>query len=370
MHRAGALRIWVRCGLIAAIGATLFLAACGEPDPPPPPPPDPVLAVAPAPPPPPPPPPPLQPAPGGAAAAPLDPKDAPDPSVTPVDPSWCEPGATQCYYAYTTQAYLTIAPVWRSSDLVHWSLDTDYDGAGSAMPVLAPWVEWGHNWAPSVVERPNNPESSRWVMWYTARDKASGKQCLGVATAPRPAGPFVDTSTKPAYCQLSEGGTIDPSVFTNFDGTLWLYYKSESPARLWVARLLPDGITINPGSESWLLSGESPDAPVIEAPTMVLVNGQAYLFYSTDDWWTANYRVGVARCDTFLGPCHRMYSTAVLSSRGSMVGPGGETPFQSQDGGWHMIFHAWTSPTVGYDAGGTRSMRMLPITFGTDVKIG
>jgi beta-xylosidase len=357
------MRKWALWGLVALIGATVF-AACGEPEPPPPPPP-PQFVAAPA-------PPPLPAAPLGASAGPLHPMDAPDPSITVVDPSWCGAGAPACYYAYTTSVGFVIVPTWRSTDLVHWTLDLSVDGGGSAMQTLAPWVEWGYNWAPTVLERPNNPESSRFVMWYTARDAANGKQCLGVATASRPNGLFVDTSTRPAYCQLSDQGTIDASTFLDTDGTAYLVYKSEFPARLWITRLNPDGRSIIPSTEKLLLSGGWTNADVVEAPTMVRANGQVYLFYSTDDWWTDRYRVGVARCDSVLGPCHAVYRTAVLGSRGAMLGPGGQSPVQDPAGNWHMLFHAWTSPQVGYEVGGARALRLLPISFGgqSEVAVG
>jgi hypothetical protein len=96
-----------------------------------------------------------------------------------------------------------------------------------------------------------------------------------------------------------------------------------------------------------------------------------YLFYSTDLWWTSGYRVGVRRCVGVSGPCNQIFSTAVLASRGAMLGPGGQTPFRDNDGEWHMLFHAWTSPAVGYQAGGARTMRLLPLAIsGNEVKVG
>jgi beta-xylosidase len=235
---------------------------------------------------------------------------------------------------------------------------------------LAPWVRWGRNWAPSVFVRPNNPSSSRFVMWYTAQQASTGHQCLGVATAASPTGPFVDTSTTPAYCRPGDASTIDANPFVDTDGTPYLAYAAGTPSRLWVAQLTSDGRALVPGTERLLLEGRAPDAALVEAPNLVRVDGQLYLFYSTDDWWTAGYRVGVATCDTPSGPCVRKYRTALLASRGPMVGPGGQTPFQDSTGGWHMMFHAWTSPLVGYP-NGARSLRLLPLTFaGGDVRIG
>jgi hypothetical protein len=65
-----------------------------------------------------------------------------------------------------------------------------------------------------------------------------------------------------------------------------------------------------------------------------------------------------------------VYSTAVLNSRATMLGPGGQTPFQDSAGNWHMLFHAWTAPTVGYP-GGARSLRLLPIRFAdSTIRVG
>ena len=313
----------------------------------------------------------LPPAPGGVTAAPLDPFDAPDPFVLSVDPSYCAPlpALQGCYFAYTTQVYLLITPLWRSTDLVHWQLVSDAVVNGSAVHTVAPWVRYGRNWSPSVLIRPNNPPNSRYVMWYTAWQASTGNQCLGVATAPSPAGPFVDTSTGPAYCR--DGGTIDASPFVDFDGTPYLVYASGFPGHLWVSQLTTDGRALVPGTEHLLWQGGiAPDAGVVEGPTLDRIGGQLYLFYSTDDWRTASYRVGVATCATVYGPCLRKYGTASLASRGSMLGPGGQSPFQDTAGVWHLMFHAWTSPFVGYP-NGARSLHLLPLTFTTtDVRIG
>jgi beta-xylosidase len=219
--------------------------------------------------------------------------------------------------------------------------------------------------------RPGNPPSSRFVMWYTAWQDSTGFQCLGVATAASPTGPFVDTSTAPAHCRAGDGGTIDANPFVDVDGTVYLTYASGMPGRIWVSQLTQDGLALVPGTERLLWSGgNAPDAALVEGPNLVRVNGQLYLFYSTDHWWTASYRVGIATCDTPTGPCQRKYATSSLATRGSMLGPGGQTPFQDRNGSWHLVFHAWTAPAVGYPAG-MRTLHRLPLTFlGTDVRIG
>jgi len=70
----------------------------------------------------------------------------------------------------------------------------------------------------------------------------------------------------------------------------------------------------------------------------------------------------VARCAAPTGPCTRISNTPVLGSRGTVYGPGGQTPFQLGDSTWRLIYHAWDS-VVGYDNGGLRTLHVLPMTF-------
>jgi beta-xylosidase len=315
--------------------------------------------------------------------------DMPDPFVLRVDPSYCDTGTGRppaCYYAYTTQVFFNAVPVYRSSDLLHWeTAGADVPAHphpwpnGGALGGIAPWAEPIGYWGPSVLARPANPVGSRYVMWYAAASHAAGTaglHCLGVAVADTPDGPFVDTATAPAYCQPTEGGTIDPSPFVDNDGTAYLTYKTEGqsfpyvPTRLWISRLTPDGRSIVPGAERLLLEVDSTpgnwEHPIIEAPTMMRApTGAVFLFFSAYYWETADYKVSVARCDSPLGPCSRVYRTPVLASRQLMLGPGGQTPFADAAGNWYLAFHAWAAPNVGYPVGGLRIMRILPLTFPT-----
>src|SRR5262249_35489056 len=159
-----------------------------------------------------------------------------------------------------------------------------------------------------------NPSDTRFVMWYTAHDKTSGRMCLGVAVASTPAGPFVDSRTTPAYCPTADQGDIDGSPFVDDDNAAYLTYKAANPPRIRIASLTPDGQTLVPGTEHQLLSESAPEngGKIVEGPTMIRAKGQLYLFYSWDTWWTADYRVGVLRCDAPFGPCTWLYGTAVL----------------------------------------------------------
>jgi beta-xylosidase len=344
-------------------------------------------------------PPPLPTAPVGAAANPilidLDPdpavvdqqmRDAPDPFILTVDPTWCDTGAgppAACFYAYSTQVKFNLTPVFRSTDLVNWEpggydspADADSWPNGSARSGIAPWAAFIGHWAAEVLERPGNP-TGRFVMWYSAVSNVAptaGYHCLGVAVADSPGGPFVDESPAPAYCQTGEGGTIDPSAFVDSDGTAYLLHKTEGrgsapfvPTRIWISRLASDGKSVVAGTERLLLEVDraagSWENPIVEAPTMARTPAGLFLFYSAYHWETNGYKVGVARCDTPVGPCRRVYRTPVLASRSLMWGPGGQSAFLHPSGQWYLAFHAWAAPTVGYTNGGQRSLRILPMTF-------
>ena len=121
------------------------------------------------------------------------------------------------YYAYATNANGKNVQLLHSPDLRAWRALPD------AMPALASWVrkEVPHVWAPEVLKL-----GERYVLYYTAHDLASDKQCVGAAVSASPAGPFVDTASKPLVCQAELGGTIDASPFAD-RGRLYLYFKSD-----------------------------------------------------------------------------------------------------------------------------------------------
>jgi len=329
---------------------------------------------------------PLPAAPGGASATALQisgaSQDFPDPFVLRVDDATICGGPATCYYAYATESGflgLLNVPVARSTNLTTWNwAGPDLTGPTpgvpdgkpdkDAMATLAPWVAFGGNWAPSVLARPSNPDGKQYVMYYTAKSKNNsvygGRQCVGIATAATPDGPFVDTSAAPVICNTTAGGTIDASPFVASDGSVYLTYSDDIGIR--AQRLTSSGLSLAGGEQLLMTfgSGYPWELPRIEGPTMLSTPATGIvLLYSAGLFDTTRYSVGAARCVTPLGPCRNIYSTPTLSSRGvTMLGPGGQTPFQLPDGSWRIAFHAWNT-TVGYNAGGIRTLRLLPLTF-------
>src|SRR5205085_3434945 len=105
--------------------------------------------------------------------------------------------------------------------------------------------------------------SGRYLLYYTTTEASSGRQCISVATATTPTGPYHDSSTGPLVCQPTLGGSIDPYPFVDANGSLYLLWKSDSNAlgqqtALWSRQLRSDGLNWALFSRTVQLLGEQP----------------------------------------------------------------------------------------------------------------
>jgi hypothetical protein len=192
---------------------------------------------------------------------------------------------------------------------------------------------------------------------YYAVGVAGTRSCISVAVSSSPLGPFVDSSSGPLVCDADPNGSNDPQPFVDDDGTPYLVWKSEGvpgslPTRLWVQPLDGSGTGFLAGSApSLLLETDQPwEGNVIENPSLVRWQGRLLLFFSGNEWQSASYAVGVATCDSVLGPCHDDPGNPILASGGGQLGPGGATGFVDLDGQLQIIYHWWNAPYTSYPA--------------------
>jgi Glycosyl hydrolases family 43 len=255
------------------------------------------------------------------------------------DPSLLRVGHT--YYAYSTNNAAGEIQVITSRDLHQWTL------VGNALPRLPRWATSGSTWAPAVV-----PLGGQYVAYYTVRDAASGAQCLSVAMARAPAGPFVDTSPWPLVCQRELNGSIDPRPFVDAGGRPYLLWSSPGgrlPAIIWSQPLAPDGRGLV-GSPSVLLHADRAwEKGVVEAPSLVSSDGMLVLFYAGNRWSTPDYAIGEARCASPSGPCLKR-GDPVFASHDAIVGPGSPDFVTAANGDLWMAFAAYRPGDVGYPA--------------------
>ena len=263
------------------------------------------------------------------------------------------------FYAYATgSAGFSNIQVSTSDDLVAWSASED------ALPARPDWqpVRQGLTWAPEVVE-----VDDRWLMYYVAREDASGVQCLALATADEPAGPFVDTSSGPLVCQHELGGSIDALAFQDADGARYLFWKNDGNAvgldtRIWVQRLSADGMRLEGAPVDTGLRQTRPwQGSLVEAPAVVLHDGTYVLLYSANDYGSDAYAMGYATATAVTGPYVDRSAQPWVDSEGDAAGPGGQAVLEV-DGELWLVYHAWQDGEEGYPQG-RRAMWLDRLTW-------
>ena len=193
----------------------------------------------------------------------------------------------------------------------------------------------------------------KYVMYYTAQTVSGhgGHYCLSVATASSPQGPFTDTSSGPLLCNDALGGVIDPSPFIDHTGHAWLSYKtyddidvSSTPSQIFVVPLNATGLGFT-GAPVSVLQQNNLSSPfeTVENPQMFYAGGTYYLLFSRGNWNSAQYRQGFAVCAGAHGSCVEGQPHTILSSYGSVAGPGGGSVFTDGAGRWYLGYQGWNA---------------------------
>jgi beta-xylosidase len=273
--------------------------------------------------------------------------DFPDPFVLVAD---------GIFYGYATNPARGTVNVQLASsrDLIDWALMQDTSGhPKDAMPKLPPWAKRGWTWAPEVLRT-----GTDYLLYFTAKEKKSGLQCVGVAPSADPQGPFTSEAAKPLVCQRDLGGTIDASPFRDSDGQLYLYFKNDGnavrkPTALYVQALSADGLSLAGQPVELLRSkplGKSWEQDVIEAPSMVRMGDTYVLFFSGGYFgWPREsrlspYAIGYAICISATGPCTERPEPILFSRSGAagcISGPGHQAVFQVRTR-WFLAYHGWS----------------------------
>lgn len=260
------------------------------------------------------------------------------------DPDALKAGDT--YYVYATNSGGVNIQSARSPDLVTWTL------LGDALPALPPWARPGFTWAPEVTSWDGG---RTFVMYFTARDAASDKQCIGTATSARPDGPFTSDAQQALICQADQGGSIDASAFLDEDGKRYLLWKNDGnccgfATYIYIQEVSADGLTLQ-GTPTRLITNDQVwEGGLVEAPTLWKHNGKYYLFYSANSYAGVDYAIGYAVADRPTGPYTKPASKPLLATdmkTGAAIGPGGQDIILDREGDTWMLYHSW-DPTASY----------------------
>ncbi|MFF5079697.1 family 43 glycosylhydrolase [Actinoplanes sp. NPDC000266] len=235
-------------------------------------------------------------------------------------------------------------PIARSADLTRWAYAGDAFG-----DELPPYAAAGASfWAPDVRKIGN-----RWVMYVTVTETttAPGASAIGVATAPKPTGPWT-FAPEPAVPPRAapDGGwwwTFDPSQLTTPDGRKYLYYGSYFGG-IWVSELTADGLRITGTPTRVAIDNKFEGAYVVRR------DGWYYLFASSANCCagpTTGYSVSVGRSRSPLGPftdrdglrldVSRAGGTPVIAPNGNRwVGTGHNGLVTDRSGRDWLVYHA------------------------------
>ena len=195
-----------------------------------------------------------------------------------------------------------------------------------------------HMWGPHVWKR--SVRGPRDYVMYFSASRRGGSDCIGMAVAESPLGPFAP-QWRPMRCGNRGSTLIDPAHFQSLGGAHYLLYKRHryhpKATAIWALRVRPNG------ERAW---GARPVRVVdggrkgVEAPSVVTRHGRTYLFASRRSYETCAYRTVV-----YVGTMHReLQWLGTLGLRRPsgrrFCGPGG-AEVRKVSGSFRMVFHAF-----------------------------
>ena len=291
-----------------------------------------------------------------------------------------DPVVARCdgrYYLFSTGYGIS---VWSSADAHTWHREK---------PALDPIPQWamdavpgyrGHTWAPDISYR-----NGKYYLYYSCSTFGKNNSCIGVATNRTldPSSPDFKWEDQGMVVRSIPGrdqwNAIDPNVFEDEDGTLWMVFGS-----FWqgikLVQLDADGCRLAQPEKWYSLCQRPrlvnlPDTPLqqrrtavepgngaVEAPFLFRRDGWYYLFCSYDlccRGSESTYKVVVGRSKDLTGPYFDRDGVSLLQDGGTVVVAGndrypgvGHSATVSFDGVDYLYFH-------GYDMHHNGQSRLL-----------
>ena len=197
-------------------------------------------------------------------------------------------------------------------------------------------ITWGEFalWAPSVIHANN-----KYYLFFAANDIQSDQESggIGVAVADKPEGPYSDAIGAPLVAKFQNGAQpIDPFVFRDSDGQLYLYYGGWRHCN--VAKLRSDLLGLVPFPDGTMFKEITP-ANYVEGPFLFKRQNKYYLMWSEGGWTGPNYSVAYAIGDTPTGPFVR--AGKILQQDPKVATGAGHhsvIPVKGSDT-WYIVYH-------------------------------
>ena len=253
------------------------------------------------------------------------------------------------FYAFSSDS---LSGPWQCEGMI---LETNSDATETQTNTVhdyeVPVSEWsyGSAWAPSIEEK-----DGKYYFYYCAK-KSNGESAIGVAVADDPAGPYTPAS-EPLItmdmCRsagISMGQAIDPSVFTDDDGTSYLYFGNGDAA---VVELGEDMMSVVPGTLQNLRETDGSGLTGFRESVTVEKVGDLYHFlWSQDDTGSPNYCVQYGVSTSPTGPVQYKYLLMDKDEDGGMLGTAHQSILVDDDGRVYLAYHRFYTPLNLYTSG-------------------
>jgi len=266
-------------------------------------------------------------------------------------------------------------PSWHSKDLVNW------ERGPAVFADAPPWVaeavpanRFMDYWAPDVA-----CVNGRYLLYYSASSFGKNVSGIGLATSPTldpddPAYGWTDQGMVIASAATDDFNTIDPAIFHDKNGSLWLTFGS-----FWSGIKM---IQLDPQTGKRI----APDSPIyslahydsIEASYLYQHNGYYYLFV---DWGmccrgtNSTYSIHVGRSKKVTGPYldrqgkDMLYGggTLFLDSTPPYIGPGHAGIIVDNGTNWFSCHYEAVANSGGFGwRRGASSLAVMPLRWRTD----
>ncbi|HWD20459.1 MAG TPA: arabinan endo-1,5-alpha-L-arabinosidase [Verrucomicrobiae bacterium] len=261
-------------------------------------------------------------------------------------------------------------PSYHSKDLVKWEPGPAVFNTAPAW--IAPAVPQNHHmsyWAPDVMK-----VGGRYLLYYAVSSMGSMTSAIGLATNPAldPNDPAYHWSDQGVVVQTRDGdnyNAIDPTIFQDTDGRLWLTFGSYWSGIKLIQLDAKTGKRLAPNSEIYSLAFNDS----IEASYLCKHDNYYYLFVNWDSCCQgpkSTYNIRIGRSKTITGPyldkagvnmLHRGGSVFLATTNGPLIGPGHAGTLTANGQTW------FTSDFEGdLRMGGKATLAIMPLRWNPD----
>ncbi len=252
---------------------------------------------------------------------------------------------------------------WSSEDLEDWTdegiiLDVKEKNPGNndkgVAIAVSPWSD-GNAWAPSIEEK-----DGRYYFYYCGNINGSytgtcgSGKAIGVAVADSPAGPFVANELPIVYPKMMSdanigwsGQVIDPSIFTDDDGTSYLFFGNGGNGTAMV-ELNADMTTVKRET----LKRVNGMRDFRESVVVIKRNGLYHFTWSCDDTGSPNYHVNYGTAEKLDGNVNYRYTLLQKDESGDMLGTAHQSLVYHPDTDkCYIAYHRFYTPLGVYTSG-------------------